>query len=143
MSILDGEDYYAGSKLVSNAPEACLVTFGSLFPEAAKARDLLKEEGLRVRIVKLNRVWPIPEESLDAVLDCDRVFFYEEGAKSGGIGENFGFRLLEKGYRGDFRYIAVDNTFVHHAKQERLREEFGLDARSMADDVRGVAHESE
>lgn len=137
-TVLDGEDYYAGTALAEKKPTACLVTFGSLFPEAAKARDALKEEGIRVRIVKLNKVWPIPEGSVSAVLDCDRVFFYEEGAKSGGIGESFGFDLLQKGYTGNYRYIAVDNTFVHHAKQDALREEFGLDAGSMVKDVKEV-----
>ncbi|MBQ8063093.1 MAG: 1-deoxy-D-xylulose-5-phosphate synthase [Clostridia bacterium] len=137
-SVLDGEEYYAGTELADKEPTACLVTFGSLFPEAAKARDILKDQGVRVRIVKLNKVWPSPEGSVKAVLDCDQVFFYEEGAKSGGIGESFGFELLEQGYRGNYRYIAVDNTFVHHAKQERLREEFGLDADSMVRDVKEV-----
>ena len=38
---------------------------------------------------------------------------------------------------------AVDNTFVHHAKQDALRAEFGIDAASMVRDVKGGDHESE
>ncbi len=142
-TVLDGNEYYAGTELASKKPDACIVTFGSLFSEAAKARDELKEEGIRVRIIKLNKVWPIAEGAIDASLDCAHVFFYEEGAKSGGIGESYGFQLLQKAYPGNYRYIAVDNTFVHHAKQESLRAEFGLDAASMVNDVKGRDHESE
>ena len=127
----------------SRKPDACLVTFGSLFPEAAKARDELKDAGKRVRIIKLNKVWPINEGAVKAALDCDRVFFYEEGAKSGGIGESYGFQLLQHKFEGQYRYIAVDNTFVHHAKQDALRAEFGIDAASMVRDVKGGDHESE
>ena len=142
-TVLDGEEYYTGTKLESRKPDACLVTFGSLFPEAAKARDELKEEGYRVRIIKLNKVWPINPGAVEAALDCGRVFFYEEGAKSGGIGESYGYRLLQDNFEGDYRYIAVDNTFVHHAKQDALRAEFGIDAASMVRDVKGGDHESE
>lgn len=137
-TLLDGEDYYAGTALAERKPDACIVTFGSLFPEAAKARDTLKEESIRVNILKLNRVWPINKGAVEAVLDCDRVFFYEEGAKSGGIGESFGFQLLQKAFAGEYRYIAVDNTFVHHAKQDALRAEFGLDAASMVYDIKSA-----
>lgn len=137
-TVLDGTDYYAETDLSDRTPSACLVTFGSLFPEAAKARDTLKEQGIRVTIVKLNKVWPIPEGAVEAVLNFDRVFFYEEGAKAGGIGESFGFQLLKHEFQGEYRYIAVDNTFVHHAKQERLREEFGLDADSMVRDIKEI-----
>ncbi len=142
-TVLDGEEYYAGTPLEDRTPDACLVTFGSLFPEAAKARDELKEAGKRVRIIKLNKVWPINEGAVKAALDCDRVFFYEEGAKSGGIGESYGFQLLQHKFEGQYRYIAVDNTFVHHAKQDALRAEFGIDAASMVRDVKGGDHESE
>lgn len=142
-TVLDGEEYYAGTDLESRRPDACLVTFGSLFPEAAKARDELKEEGSRVRIIKLNKVWPINPGAVEAALDCDRVFFYEEGAKSGGIGESYGYQLLQDKFEGTYRYIAVDNTFVHHAKQDALRAEFGIDAASMVRDVKGGDHESE
>ena len=142
-TVLDGEEYYAGTPLESRKPDACLVTFGSLFPEAAKARDELKDAGKRVRIIKLNKVWPINEGAVKAALDCDRVLFYEEGAKSGGIGESYGYQLLQHKFEGEYRYIAVDNTFVHHAKQDALRAEFGIDAASMARDVKGGDHESE
>lgn len=137
-SVLE-DDYYAETDLKEAKAAAVLVTFGSLFPEAAKARDLLKEQEVRVRIVKLNKVWPIAKGAVDAVLDCDRVLFFEEGAKAGGIGEAFGFDLMQRHYNGDYRYFAVDNTFVHHAKQDFLRAEFDLDAAAM---VRAVTEDT-
>ena len=136
-TVLDGAEYYAGTPLADAAPAACIVTFGSLFPESAKARDMLKEQGVRLRIVKLNKVWPIHPGAVEAVLDCDRVLFFEEGAKAGGIGERFGYDLLEQHFDGAYRYFAVDNTFVHHAKQDALRAEFDLDAAAMVAAVTG------
>ena len=134
-SVLDGEDLYKGTALEDAAPKAVLVTFGTLFSEAAKAREQLLEQGVRVRIVKLNRVWPIPEGAVEAAMDCGRILFYEEGAKAGGIGESFGYELLERRYDGDYELFAVDNTFVHHAKPDYLRHEFLLDANAMTEEV--------
>ena len=134
-----GEDYYENTDLNDAKDAAAIVTFGTLFPEAAKARDLLKEQGIRVRIVKLNKVWPIAPGAVDAVLDCDKVLFFEEGAKSGGIGEAYGYDLLQRRFSGTYRYFAVDNTFVHHAKQASLRAEFDLDAAAM---VRAVTEDT-
>ncbi|MBP5458821.1 MAG: hypothetical protein J6Y62_01405, partial [Clostridia bacterium] len=77
--------------------------------------------------------------AVDAVLDCDKVLFFEEGAKSGGIGEAYGYDLLQRRFSGTYRYFAVDNTFVHHAKQASLRAEFDLDAAAM---VRAVTEDT-
>ena len=137
-TVLNGEDFYAGTPLEQAAPKASLVTIGTLFSEAAKAREQLLEQGVRVRIVKLNKVWPIAEGAVDAAMACDRILFYEEGAKAGGIGESFGYELLEKQYAGDYRLFAVDNTFVHHAKPDSLRHEFRLDAAAMTEEVLNV-----
>lgn len=134
-SVLDGEDFYRGTALEDAAPKAALVTFGMLFSEAAKAREQLLEKGVRVRIVKLNKVWPIADGAVDAAMACDRILFYEEGAKAGGIGESFGYELLGKKYAGNYQLFAVDNTFVHHAKPDSLRHEFRLDAAAMTEEV--------
>ena len=134
-TVLDGEEFYEGTALSGESPKACIVTFGTLFSEAAKARERLLEQGVRVRIVKLNKVWPIPEGAVEAAAENDHILFYEEGAKSGGIGESFGFELLERRYEGDYRFFAVDNTFVHHAKPDYLRHEFRLDAGAMTEEV--------
>ena len=134
-SLLDGEDFYAGTPLENASPKACLVTFGTLFSEAAKAREQLLEQGVRVTILKLNKVWPIPEGAVDAAAKFDQVLFYEEGVKAGGIGESFGFALMERRYTGNYQFFAVDNTFVHHAKPDYLRHEFKLDAAAMTEEI--------
>ena len=134
-TVLDGEDLYAGTPLEQEAPKACLVTFGILFSEAAKARDILLEKGVRVRLVKLNKVWPIADGALEAAAECGQILFFEEGVQSGGIGESFGFELLERKYSGSYQLFAVDNTFVHHAKPDALRHEFHLDADAMVEEI--------
>ena len=111
--------------------ELCLVTFGGLFSEAAAAQEGLRSEGIPVKILKLNRVYPIPEEAVREAARAGTILFYEEGAKSGGAGEAFAMGLLAERYAGDFRHIAVDNTFVEHAPIPSLRRRYRLARDSM------------
>lgn len=117
-----------------SAPVA-VVTYGSVFSNACVAQEKLAEKGIDVKIVKLNRVWPLDETALEAVMNCRTVLFFEEGIKAGGVGEAMASRLLEKKYSGDYTHIAVDNTFVHHAAIKALEEEFDLSPAKIADEV--------
>lgn len=112
-----------------------IVTYGTLFSEAVKASDNLEEQGVDVKIIKLDRIWPIAKSAIDAALEMETVVFFEEGIKSGGIGEAFATELLVSGFSGDYGHIAVDNTFVHHASIPQLREEFGLSAEEMVKEI--------
>ncbi len=119
-------------------PEAdiTLITFGGIFSEAAQAQERLAEEGIPVKILKLNKVFPIHPDAVREAMDSSKIYFFEEGAKSGGIGEAFACDLLLQGYRGIYRHIAVDNTFVEHASIPTLRYRYKLDAGSMTEEIK-------
>lgn len=112
-----------------------LVTFGNLFCTAYEAYEELKQQGVSLKIIKLNRVWPVGDEAVAEASKCDNIIFYEEGAKSGGIGEKFAYKLFKASYKGEYKYFAVDNTFVHHAPVNVLLKEFHLDKDSMKNEV--------
>lgn len=108
--------------------KVALVTYGRLFSHAAQAVD---ELGADVKIIKLNRVWPIHPDVIKEAASCKEVLFYEEGCKSGGIGESFALELLKAESNAKYSHYAIDNTYVHHAPVEVLLEEFRLDKDSM------------
>ena len=122
------EDYdiygYADAKI-------SIVTYGRLFAEAATALNILKERNIDVKIIKLNKIKPVPGDAVNAVLDSTHTFFYEESEMSGGTGEIFNMMLTNADYNGKFILKAVDDKFVHHATTEILLEEFGFDAQSI------------
>lgn len=114
-----------------NAP-VTIVTFGDLFSEAAKVLDSLHSS---VRVLKLGKIWPIDDEAVSAAMSSSTILFYEEGIKSGGVGEAFGTKLLLKGYTGTYSHIAIDNQFVHHASVAELKDEFKMSADEMKKEV--------
>ena len=120
----------------SRRSDTFIVTYGRLFSQAAKAARELMDGNIQVGVLKLNRIRPIDPEAVKAVLGSGHIFFYEEGVRSGGIGEKFASLLLEEGYRGTYEITAVNDCFVKQAKVGRLIEKHGMDSRSMADRIR-------
>lgn len=111
--------------------KTAIVTYGRLFAAAAGAVNRLKEKSISVKIIKLNKIKPVNENAVAAVMDCSKVVFYEEGEMNGGVGEIFNRMLTKKEFSGKFILNAVNNQFVHHSSAEALLEEFGFDEDSI------------
>ncbi len=112
-----------------------IVTYGRLFGEAAKAANDLLTKNVRVKVLKLNRIKPVDEGAYESVINAKKIIFYEEGVRSGGIGEKFAATLLQKGYKGTYNLYAVDDCFVKQAKIDELYKQFGFDSQSISDKV--------
>lgn len=111
--------------------EICVVTYGRLFSFAAEALEQLQEQGVQIKLVKLNRIIPLDQQAVKAAQSCRWVFFFEEGVRQGGIGERFGCELLENGYRGRYILRAVDSPFIEHAPMFRALEQLGFSVAGM------------
>ena len=107
--------------------KTAVVTYGRLYLNAVNAAKELFDKGIDLKIIKLNRIIPLSVDAVKAVMNCDRVFFFEEGMRSGGVGEKFASVLLESGFRGSYSITAVDGEFVSHASVQRLMEKYSLD----------------
>lgn len=105
------------------------VTYGRLFSEAMEARTEAMAKGLEnVSVLKLNRIRPIDGAAYDIAMKFEKVVFFEEGIRNGGIGETFLAGLCQRSYGGSSAIFAIDDHFVHHAPVSHLLAELGLDA---------------
>lgn len=112
--------------------KTALVTYGRLYFNALKAQKMLADKGIDIKIIKLNKIKPLPADAVNAASDCKNVFFFEEGMRCGGVAEEFAARLLEKGYGGKYSITAVDCEFVSHASVARLMEKYSMSPGKMA-----------
>ena len=110
--------------------DTVLVTYGRLFSFACEALSRWKEEGISVRIIKLNRIKPIPPEAVEAAKGAKRVFFFEEGIEQGGVGEHFEHLLHQAGFQGVYMLHAI-RGFVRHATMKESLHDLRLDADGM------------
>ena len=107
--------------------DAAIVTYGRIFSYAAQALEILKEKGINVTIVKLNRIRPISQAAVETAAKFKKVYFFEEGIEIGGVGELFRFMLGEIGFDGTFELTGIKDKFVPQSTVEDALAELNLD----------------
>lgn len=110
--------------------EIVVVTYGRLFSFACMALSALRDAGISIRIVKLNRIKPIDLGAVSEAGTASEIFFFEETIQQGGVGEHFNFLLTQNGYTGKF-YLRGITDFVPHATMLQSLESLALDDKGM------------
>ena len=110
-----------------------IVTYGRVFGNAYNAMQKLDDTA----VLKLNKIYPISDELCDIIKKFKRVYFFEEGIKTGGIAEQLGSMLLENGINVKYKIFAVDNQFVSASTTEAAMKKFKLDTDSIIKIVKG------
>lgn len=125
-------DYIEFSVYGNTDSENLIVTYGRITAKAINAIDRLRsDKEIDIGLLSLNRIKPLPQEAVSVILTKKKVWFFEEGIRSGGIGQLLALRLLEDGYQGFYKLTAVDDQFVHQASVDQLLEEYRLDTEGM------------
>ncbi len=114
--------------------EILIITYGRLFSYACLAREELEKKGVNVCILKLNTIKPIPKAAPRKAAVYRYCCFFEEGIRHGGIGEVFGFKLYEQGFKGSYHLTAIEN-YVHQAKTDSALYRLGLDDKKMTEKI--------
>lgn len=115
--------------------DACeiIVTYGRISSEAIDAVDALKEKGKDILLLVLNQIKPLPKKAVEIIHSKDKVFFFEEGMKSGGVAEKLGSVLIENGFKGSYSITAVEDKFAEQASVSELLRIYSLDKEAMID----------
>lgn len=108
-----------------------IVTYGRLFSEACKAKDMLESLGMKVCILKLCRIKPIDPDAARFAAGFRRVHFFEEGMRSGGVAECFESDIMKLGFDGTYRITAIEDMFIPHSKDTEALHALKLDAEGM------------
>lgn len=81
--------------------------------------------------LSLNRIFPLNDKICEIAGSYKKVYFFEEGIRSGGIGEKLMCMLYASGFKGEFMITAVNNEFVKTADTECQIKKYGLDRESI------------
>lgn len=111
--------------------EKCVVSFGREFLNVYDALGELDN----TFAIKLNRIKPINPNVLDLLKNVKTVYFFEEGIKSGGVGECFGSMLAESEVTAKFRHICIEDEFIKQASVDSQLKKYRLDKESIIDIV--------
>lgn len=115
----------------SNKAKTLLITYGREFAEVDEAARKLNDAGVPCDVLKLNLILPANKEAAEAAMKYKRVYFFEEGARRGGLGEEGSDLLYSLGYDGEYKLFAINSPIVRQARVEEQLKENGLDAESI------------
>ena len=112
--------------------DVALIATGLEVNEALLAAELLKNDGIRARVINLCTVKPLDEEIVGkAARECGRVVTCEEHSILGGLGEAVAAVLGER-CPTPMRRVGVRDVFGHSGPAWELLAQFGLRADAIA-----------
>ena len=111
--------------------DTAVITYGREFGEVYSAYEKLKEKGVNVKVIKLNKIYPLSDNLVKTVLGFKKVYFYEESLKSGSVSEHLAARLLEDSFGGCYKAFTVDNAFVPACDVKQALKKYNLDEMSI------------
>ena len=112
---------------ILNGNKKAIVTYGRIFSNAVEAAKQRND----IDVIKLNKIYPVSDEVIDLLQGYDEIHFFEEGVKSGGIGEHIGCRLSELGFTEKYSVHAIEGGFVAADDVSSALKTYGLDTDSM------------
>lgn len=126
-------------KILSEGKDVTLLATGGMVRIALKARDLLREAGIRAGVVNCPSVKPLDEDFLQNMDPAVPFVTMEEHRTSGGFGAYVAERCRELGIPEPAACIGVPDRFIPHGSHGQLLEEAGLSPARIAERIRGLA----
>ncbi len=128
---LSGEsDVVAGkSAILLEGDDVAIIGIGNTVSPSVKAAGMLKNDGISACVVNARFVKPLDKELIISVARrTKKLIVVEENVLAGGFGSCVIECLSDAGVSGiAVRRIGIDDEFVEHGSQKRLREKYGLD----------------
>ncbi|RAP76476.1 1-deoxy-D-xylulose-5-phosphate synthase [Paenibacillus montanisoli] len=123
---------------VREGDSAVIAAIGPMVQVAEEAADLLKREGLNVRIVNARFIKPMDEAMLLQIAkEGLSMLVLEEGSVLGGLGSAvLEFYSMHKEHNISVRIMGVPDEFIEHGSIKEQRQEVGLTADRVAAELR-------
>ena len=118
----------------NDSNENCIITYGREFENCYNAMESLDNTFL----IKLNRIKQIDESVCEKVSRCTNIFFYDEGIKTGGVGECFAAMLEENGINANYHLISIEDEFVKQAEVSSQLKKYKFDTDSIIEKVNSI-----
>lgn len=119
-------------KLIREGSDVLLVGIGVGVHNCLQAAEELADRGINAAVINARFAKPLDEELICGWAEkCGKIVTVEENVKAGGFGSAVLEALSARGLWLPLRRIGVDDTFVEHGPQAKLRDVYGVDAASV------------
>ena len=117
--------------------DGLFITYGKLTNEAIKASTILRNHGLKVSVMRLLEINPIPLESITELFEGQKHIVIAEEASSG-IAEKLAWHILQIMPDSKIQIADIGSHYVTHGNIQTLYQHCGLDAASLAEKMMEV-----
>lgn len=125
------------SEVLYEGGSVVLLAYGSMVKTALEVRERLMQEGTACALVNMRFAKPLDKDMLrDAAGNYDLVVTMEENVRPGGMGEAVVEYLDSIGAQVPVLLAAIEDGFIPHGNAAVLKREAGLDADSIADNIK-------
>ena len=115
-----------------------IITYGTMINEVLNAAEILAQQGIEAKVIRLTTLNPLPIDALKSSLgNSSNIFVVEEVCNSSGISAAISHNVS--------KCIALDlgSEYVTHGSIKKLYQKHGLDGKSIAQKIQEVLiHES-
>lgn len=127
---------YGRSEVLYDESEIALLAFGSMVKTAEEVRRQLKDCGYQCSLINARFAKPLDGEMLKTVASEHKLLVtLEENVENGGFGEHVLRYLTENHLQTEFLACAIPDEYVEHGNVELLKQEVGIDARTITEKV--------
>ncbi|MDX1620958.1 MAG: 1-deoxy-D-xylulose-5-phosphate synthase [Nitriliruptorales bacterium] len=120
---------------VRTGDDALIISIGDRLAASLEAAQQLSDEGIEVAVWDARAIRPADPNMLDAAAAAPLVVTVENGVVSGGAGSYLADRLSERagvGHAPPVLRLGVPDSYIPHAKPDRILAELGLDGSGIA-----------
>ena len=130
----DGAYTRAGAPaLLREGSDLTLVSYGVMVNEAIAAADILKEQGIRAELIKLDRICPLDMTPIyRSVCRTGAVFVAEDCANRGSVAQEIFASLAQAGSGARCFTRNLGDRFIPHGSMADLYRACGIDGQSLA-----------
>ncbi|MFF2482062.1 1-deoxy-D-xylulose-5-phosphate synthase [Paenibacillus sp. NPDC058071] len=125
---------------VREGEAAVVLAIGPMVQTALEAAEILKREGISVRVVNARSIKPLDEEMLIQIAHEGKpILVLEESSELGGFGGSvLEFYSLHDIYGMTIRIVGIPDLFVEHASIKEQQIEVGLTAERAASEIKSI-----
>ena len=118
--------------------DCTIFTTGDLTQEALKAKEILEQKGINIRVVDVHTIKPIDEEMIiKCAKETKKLISLEDHSIIGGLGSAIAEVLTEK-YPTYLERIGIKDTFGKSGKAEELLHFYGLDSEAIINKLKKI-----
>jgi transketolase len=118
--------------VMEDGSDITIIGTGTLLSKAVEATRILKEKGIRPRLINIHTIKPLDRELiLKAAVETGKIVTVEEGYLAGGLGSSIA-ELLATEHPVPMKMIGIDDQYADTGPYEELLGQCGLQGDQIA-----------